>query len=203
MDFAHSRLIDLFFVSIFDTTIFHHDIVDCVACTRCWPSPLRMVQSLQASMALAQVEPYREVHVHQEIHTSRWSSRTAASSSCSSEASSSARSFTTTSLATWSARDAGPVRLGWSSLYRLRWHWRKSCHVGTFTGIAKFVPHCGVRAQLPHRLALLKRLRHRGPAPRHRRLRGLREMLARSAQDGPVSADIDVTSQVSPRWDVH
>ena len=177
VEFAHNRLIDFFFVSVFDTAIFHHDIVGYVAYTRHWPSPLRMVQSLQASMALAQVEPCRDVHGHREVHTSPWSSRTATSSSSSSDASSSPRCFTTTSLTTWSTRDTGPVRSGWSSLYGLRGHWRKSGHVGTFTGIAGFIPRCGVRAQLPHRPALLERLRHRGPSPRHRRLRSLREML--------------------------
>ena len=69
VEFAHNRLIDLFFVSVFDTAIFHHDIVGYVAYTRHWPSPLRMVQSLLASMALAPAEPCRDVHGHQEIHT--------------------------------------------------------------------------------------------------------------------------------------
>ena len=122
--------------------------------------------------------------------------RTATSSSSSSDASSSPRCFTTTSLTTWSTRDTGPVRSGWSSLYGLRGHWHKSGHVGTFTGIAEFIPRFGVRAQLPHRPALLERLRHRGPSPRHRRPRGLREMLAQSAQDGPVSAVIDCTDAI-------
>ena len=40
VEFAHNRLVDLFFVSVFDTAILHHDIVGYVAYTRHWPSPL-------------------------------------------------------------------------------------------------------------------------------------------------------------------
>ena len=41
-----------------------------------------------------------------------------------------------------------------------------------------------------------QRLRHRGLPLRHRRLRGLREILAQSAQDGPVSTGLDGTDAI-------
>ena len=48
-----------------------------------------------------------------------------------------------------SAKD-GPVSTGPDGTDAIR------AHVGTFTDIAKFIPHGGVRAQPPHRLVLLK-----------------------------------------------
>ena len=43
--------------NVFGTVVFHYDIVGYVVYARYWPSPLRMVQSLQAQMALTQSEP--------------------------------------------------------------------------------------------------------------------------------------------------
>ena len=67
------------------------------------------------------------------------------------------------------ARNAGPVRSGQSSLYRLRRHWLRLGQAVTVTDIKKFIPHGGVLAQPPLCLVLLMRRRHCDLSPRHRR----------------------------------